>query len=407
MNILLVTDSYSPEIRSISYMVQELAEGFALKGHKVIVVTCWPKYNLSVKAKQKSFNTSTIENDVSVIRVKTLPHHRVNYLMRGIGQLSLPYLFLRKVKKIIKEKIDAFIVYSPPLPLAMLGGEIKKTYGARFLLNIQDIFPQNAVDLGIAKNRLVIKFFEWMERKAYKNADKITSHTESSRRFLIEKKQIPADKITTVYNWIDLNAFKDMKATGLFRERYELKNKFIFLFAGIIGPSQNLDFIIHIARKVAGIPEICFLFVGDGTEKERLQKIAEGYGLQNVKFQPFVPKEEYPFLVKEADVGLACLSSKNRTPVIPGKILGFMAASIPIVAFLNKESDAHGLIKEAQCGYSMLSNDVDEAANLIRKIFNEKDKLVHYGQNGYKYASTHFSKKACIDRLEQLIKCST
>ena len=404
MNILLVTDAYPPEIRSISYMMQELAEELILRGHKVTVVTCQPQYNLSVGDRAKKFDTFSVENNVGVIRVKTPPHHKVNFIRRGISQLMLSHLFLKKIKMFVKEKVDAVIVYSPPLPLSMLGAKVKKVYGAKYLLNIQDIFPQNAVDLGIMKNKLLIKYFERMEKKAYRSADKVTSHTEGGKKFLVEKKGLAEEKVEVIYNWIDLDAFKNVKSTGIFREKYGLKDKFVFLFPGILGPSQNLELIIHAARRVIDLPDICFLFVGDGTEKEKLQKMVEEYNLQNVRFEPFVSQEEYPSLAKEMDVGIACLSSKNKTPVIPGKILGFMAGSIPIAAFLNKESDVHGMIKEAQCGYSVVSDNEEKAAGLVRKIFNEKDMLAYYGQNGYNYAAKYFSKKVCIDKIEQLCK---
>lgn len=403
MQILLITDSYPPEIRSISYMMQELAEELTLRGHRITVLTSWPRYNLSSEVGQKTFQIFSVEDKIKVIRVKTPPHHKVNYFLRGIAQVSLPYLFFRQFKKFVKDKIDAVIVYSPPLTLTALGNKIKKICGARYLLNIQDIFPQNAIDLGILKNRLIIRFFEWMERRAYENADRITFHAESSRKFLIDNKGVPLEKISTVYNWIDINVFKETKPKGIYRQKYGLKNKFIFLFAGIIGPAQGLDFVIQVAREVSDIQDICFLVVGDGTEKKRLQRMADEYGLRNINFQAFVSQEEYPFLVKEADVGLVCISSKNKTSVMPGKIFGFMASTIPIVAFLNKESDGHSIIRESQCGYSMVSDDLEKAVNLIRKVFGERDKLAEYGLNGYKYAALHFSKKACIDKLEKLI----
>jgi glycosyltransferase involved in cell wall biosynthesis len=385
-------------------MMQELTDELTKRGHKVTVFTSQPKYNLSNEAKKKTFGELSLENGVQVIRVKTLPHHKVNYFVRGIAELSLTYLFLRKVKKFVKDKIDAVIVYIPPLPLAMLGSKIKRMYGAKYLLNVQDIFPQNAIDLGILKNRFLIKFFELMEKRVYAGADRVTGHTENNVKFLIDKKGIPAEKINTIYNWIDLTPYAGIIRTGTIRKKYGLGNKFIFLFAGVIGPSQYLDFVIQVAREFSEITDICFLLVGDGTEKKRLQKMTEDYGLKNVIFQPFVSKEEYPFLVKEADVGLVCVSSENKTSVFPGKILGYMAASVPIIAFLNKESDGHELIRKAGCGYSALSNDKEIAVELIRKIYNEREKLAEYGYNGFEYAKAHFSKAACIDKIEKLIQ---
>lgn len=401
MNILLVSDCYPPEIRLVSYMVKDLGEGLALKGHRVVVVTSWPRYNLAPETDRRSFKTLSVENNIKVIRVKTLPHHKVNSLIRGISQLCLPYLFFRKIRKHVKDTIDVVIVCSPPLPLAMLGIKIKEVHGAKYILNIYDIFPQNAIDLGILKNRLIIKFFEQMENKIYEHADRIISCTEGSKQFLIKNKGIHPQKISAIPQWADFGFFENIGTNHTFREKFKLSNKFLLLFAGVMGPSQHLDFLIDVARKISDVPDICFLFVGDGTEKKRLQNMAVESGLENVKFYPYMSGKDYAFLTKEADVGMVCISNKNSTDIVPGKIIGFMAASLPIVAFLNRESEAHQLIKEARCGYSMLSDDPQKAADLIRDVFNnEKDKLKEYGHNGFMYASAHFSKKTCIDKLE-------
>ena len=403
MNILLVTDAYPPEIRLISKMCQELADELTSRQHHVVVVTSWPRYNLDEEATNNTFSEYSIEGRVHVIRVRALPHHKVNMIVRGISELTLPFLFLRKIKRFVRYKLDAVIVYSPPLPLAFVGTKIKRRYGARYLMNIQDIFPQNAIDLGVIKSRYVATFFEWLEKWAYRTADKLTSHTEGGRAFLIQNKAISPNRIAVVPNWVDASTFKNVKSTGSFRDKYGLTDKFVFLFAGIFGPAQNLEFVIEVARRVTDLPKIRFLLVGDGTDKRRLQELASKYEISNVVFQPFVSAEQYPLLVHEADVGLVCLCSKNCTSAVPGKVLGFMAAAIPIVAFLNKESDTHRLINEAKCGYSIISDDPEKTAVLVRSIFRDRAKMREYGANGYKYAVANYSKRARIDQLEKLL----
>ena len=384
-------------------MMKELAEELHIRGYEVTVITSWPAHNIAENT-DISFGTVSVENGVTVIRVKALPQYKYGYLFRGISQLTLHYFYYRKVINHIKGRIDFVIVYSPPLPLVLLGRKIKKIYGAKFLLNIQDVFPQNAIDLGIIKNKILINFYSWVEKKGYSSADKITSHTDNSRNFLIREKGIPPEKILSVYNWIDIDRASNIKQTGGFREKYGLKNKFILLFAGVMGPSQNLDFVIQVAVNISSIQDICFLLVGGGTEKKKLQRMVEEYKLQNVRFLPFMSNAEYSSLVKEVDVGFACLSMKNRTPVIPGKILSFMAASIPVIAFLNKESDGHILIREAKCGYSILSDNEKDAAGLVAKVYNEKEQLSQYGKNGYQYVVDNFSKEKCISKLEKVLQ---
>jgi glycosyltransferase involved in cell wall biosynthesis len=385
-------------------MVKELAEELTARGHYVTVVTCWPRYNLAEEERHLILSNLSFENNIRIIRVKTPPHKKINFFIRGISELIIPFFLWWRIKYIVTEKVDAVIVYSLPLPLVYAGYMVKKKYNAHFLLNIQDIFPQNAIDLGIMRNHLLINFFEYLENKAYRSADKLTSHTESSKKFLIEKKNIPSEKMQIIPNWIDVDRYAKVQRSNIFRKKYGIEYKFIFLFAGIIGPSQGLDLIIRAARDIQDITAICFLFVGDGSEKERLRKMVVDFGLSNVIFKDFVSVDDYPHLLKDADVGLVCLSSMNKTPVVPGKILGFMAAALPVFALLNRESDGHNLIKRANCGYTVDSDaPMETIKKTILNIYREKENLPSLGMNGFRYAETHYSKKLCIDSLVRLV----
>jgi glycosyltransferase involved in cell wall biosynthesis len=182
-----------------------------------------------------------------------------------------------------------------------------------------------------------------------------------------------------------------------------LKKAFIIFFGGVLGPSQGLDLIMGAAKEIRNQKQIVFLIAGDGTEKERLMKSVRQDDLENVIFLPFISKEEYRELLKEVNVGLVCLSAMNKTPVVPGKILGYMAAGIPVLAFLNQESDGHQVIQEARCGYSTVSDDVHKAAQMIIKMYEDRNRLKELGLNGYQYAIQHFSKKVCVDKLESLL----
>ena len=411
MNIILISDSYPPEIRSASQLMSELAHELKERGNNVTVATSFPKYNLSEKENGKSevYDEHSVEDGIEVIRIKTLPHHKVNFMVRGIAQITMPYFFISRIKKYIKGKIDVVIVYSPPLPLYKVGFYFKRKMKSKFLLNIQDIFPQNAIDLGILKNPFMIKAFEIMEKKAYCKSDMIFVHSMGNANFISTKYSCNGNgidrKIVVLHNWIDVKGFKGLDETaGIFRKIYGLEDKFIILFAGVMGPSQGLDFVIAVAEKVKDYKDIVFLLVGDGMEKENLLKIVEDKKLKNVIFKPFVSQNEYPKLAKDADVGLVSLTSKNKTPVVPGKITGYMAASIPVLAFLNKESDGHKIISDADCGYSCLFGDIESAVNLVMKMYKDRPVLREKGLNGLNYVSANFEKRKIIDELESYFK---
>lgn len=403
MRLLLVTDAYPPEIRSSSHLMVELAEELHRRGHEVHVVTSWPRYNLDAAAQAKHFEPSTMENGIHVMRVKTPAHHNVAYTRRGLAQMQMPLYFLSALRRYMPKLPDCAIVYTPPLPLALVGERLKAR-GARFVLNVQDIFPQNAIDLGVMKNPAPIAFFHWMERRAYRKADAVTVHSEGNRDFVLSENPAIARKLSVLHNWIDVEAHETGVATRDFRAEWNLKDKFILLFAGVTGPSQALHLILDAAAKLRDLPDLTFLIVGDGTEKEKLESRARAEGLDNVVFKPFVPREVYPDLVTASDVGLVCLSSMNKTPVVPGKILGYMAGGKPIAAFLNKESDGHVIIKDAQCGYSCPSDYPDEIEAILRRLYAERAQAPAMGARGAAYVTEHFSKNVLVSQIEALTR---
>ncbi len=397
-HILLITDSYPPEIRSASHLMLELAEELTHRGYQVTVVTCWPQYNLDPNNTQ-SFSEVMIEKNIRVIRMKHLAHHQVHFIVRGIAQLLLPYLFIRKIKHYIHDPVDTVIVYSPPLPLSFVGAWVKKKYHAKFILNVQDLFPQNAIDLGVLKNKYIIRFFQGMEKWSYQKADSVTTHSQGNQALLLKVYPELKNKCVVLHNWVDIATHQTENPSKNYRELFGLQNKFIAVFAGVIGPSQNLDILIEAAKQVQHLADLCFLIVGDGTEKKKLEEKVEKYKLTNVIFKPFISRDDYASLLKACDIGLVSLSAKNKTPVVPGKILGYMAAGLPVVAFLNKESDGHSIIRESGCGYSIVSDDVSNIASVIMKAYELRDQRQALGAAGFEYVKKHFSKEACVTEL--------
>lgn len=402
MKILIITNSYPPEIRSTSHLMYELATELHDRGQEVTVLTSFPGYNLADPKIRNDVRPIMTENGVTVLRAKTLPLKKVGYLLRGIAEVSLPFN-LRSLLKKHSTDYDVIWVFSPPLPLALLGEWIKKRCKGKMVLNAQDIFPQNGIDLGIINNRAAILWYEAMEHLAYRFSDKILVHSEGNRKFLIEEKGAPASKIITQHNWVDTEPFDRAERTGRFRKKYGLNDEVVVLFGGVMGPSQGLDVVMDMADRFRDDKDLVFLLVGDGSEKSRLQSEAERRGIKNVLFRPFVSRDEYPYLVKDADIGLVCLSEQVKTPVVPGKIQGYMAAGTPILGIMNKESDGHALIREAKSGIAVRAGDIEGAVKAIRQLRSNPDLRKRMGQSGYAYACQKLSKKACVDNILQLM----
>jgi glycosyltransferase involved in cell wall biosynthesis len=379
----------------------ELAQELHHRGHKVTVITTWPEYNLDQSTAQREFSEIETEQDITVLRIKTLPHHNVNYLVRGLSQLLMPLQFLRKLRQ-YKINPDAAVIYSPPLPLALVGTWLRRS-GVRTLLNIQDLFPQNAIDLNILRSPMQIRFFQALERYAYRTSDIVTVHSEGNRKMLIAQHPELAPKVKLLHNWVDIDHHSSSKAVVDFKKKWGITQKYIAVFAGVMGPSQYLDLILDIATQMQDELDLLFLMVGDGKEKPRLQKLAADRGLNNVRFEGFISREVYPDLLSACSIGLVCLSPQNKTPVVPGKILGHMASGLPVAAFLHTASDAHDLIAAAECGVSENSGDIEACVRAMRNLLAQSSAFSNIGLAGKKYATTHFSKEVCVSELIELL----
>jgi colanic acid biosynthesis glycosyl transferase WcaI len=399
MNLVIVSDAYPPEIRSSSHLMVELAEGLRDQGHTVHVLTCQPAYNLDEAAESKTFPASAIEDGVHVVRVRTLPHHNVGFMVRGIAQLLLPIQFLLAFVRHVRGPIDGVIVYSPPLTLSLVGGMLKVFWRARYILNVQDVFPQNAIDLGVLRQPGLIAFFRWLERSAYARADIVTAHSEGNRQQLMAANPGSASKFRVLHNWVEATAFDGGVQGGRFREEWGLQGRYIALFAGVMGPSQDLGRILDAAARVRDLDDFVVLLVGDGMERGRMEDRARREGLDNVQFRPFVSREDYPTLVADIDVGLVCLSNQNHTPVVPGKILGYMAGGKPVAAFLNAESDGHAIIQEARCGASCVSDDPAAVEAILRDLYARRGEAAAMGAAGARYVRDHFSKDQVLRQI--------
>lgn len=379
----------------------ELAQELQDRGHQVTVITTWPEYNLDQNTDQRSFQEIETEQGISVLRIKTLPHHNVNYIVRGLSQLLMPLQFLKKLWH-YKIKPDAVVIYSPPLPLALVGTWLRRS-GTRTLLNIQDLFPQNAIDLKILRSALQIKFFQALERFAYRTSDVVTVHSEGNRKMLLAQHPTLASTLKLLHNWVDVDHHSTTTNKIDFKKKWGITQKHIAVFAGVMGPSQYLDLILEIAERMQDESDLLFLMVGDGKEKERLQQIAAMKGLANVKFEGFISRDVYPDLLSACSIGLVCLSPQNNTPVVPGKILGHMASGLPVAAFVHTASDAHSLIADAQCGVSANSGDLAACVQALQNLMTQASEFNKIGQLGKIYATKHFSKEVCVTELVNLI----
>jgi colanic acid biosynthesis glycosyl transferase WcaI len=408
MKILLLTAYFPPDTGSAAHLFYELGRAFVERGHGVTVLTGMPGYH-ALGPLEKYKGKKRIKEDMEgmeVVRVAMpqLPRHlmvgRALWQFGGAWALFLAGLGLPKA--------DAAIVYSPPLPLGLTAWGLKKLQGLPFILNVQDLFPQSIIDLGLLRNRWLIRFFEEMERFVYRRANIITVHSEGNREHVMRKlDKGQAEKVKVIPNWVDVHFIQPGPRMNWFREAHGLGDAFVVSFAGVLGYSQDLDVVLDAARILEDggwSSEILFLIVGDGVERPRLEAKARQMGLNNVRFLPMQPREKYPAVLHASDIGLATLHAEVRTPVVPSKILSIMAAGRPVVAAMNLDGDGPRLIAEARCGLCVPPEDPRALAEAILQLYHDASLREELGRNGRRYVEKYLSLEACVERYEQLLR---
>lgn len=397
-----MTDSYPPEICAVSTLMNELALSLVGRGHKVFVLTSKPQNRVKKNA-EKNHSLVSEEKKVTIIRVSIPQIHTKSFIKRGFNTILLPnILYTRTPKKIRKNNYDAIIAYAPPISLGLAAKKIASLNKAPFILVLRDIFPQNAIDLGILKNKLAIKHFEHIERKVYRSSDFILAQSFENRDFLTKRKQIEESRVGVLYNWIDISKYSDETAID-FRSKFHLDSRKVCLFAGTMGPSQDLEKLLSVADMMRD-DDVLFLFVGNGREKKSLEQLANRMRLTNVKFEDYVEQEFYPSLLNAVQIGLVSLSENNHTPIVPGKLLGYMAGRIPIMAFLNKEStDTMKILDESGCGKYITDGDIKAFSKILREMIQDASLRKRMGKSGREYVDNNFSVINAVKEIERVI----
>ncbi len=402
MKILLLSAYFPPDTGSAAHLFHDLGKCLVDRGHDVTIITSMPAYHALGNLDRYNGKKWVKENveGMNVLRVATPQLPRRLMVGRALWQFSGAAAFFIAGLSIARR--DVAMVYSPPLPLGLTAWGLRLLRGIPFILNVQDLFPQSIIDLGLLKNRWIIRLFEGMERFVYERTDAITVHSEGNRKY-VTLRGAPKAKVSVIPNWIDTDSIRPAGRMNEFRKINGLGDSFVVSFAGVLGYSQDLDVALEAAALLNGRADISWLIVGDGVEKERLVAKAKKMGLGNIRFLPMQPRDRYPDVLHASDACLVTLHSDVKTPVVPSKILSIMAAGRPVVAALNLDGDAPRLINDAKCGLCVPAEDAGALADAVFKLYQDSKLTESFGATGRKYAEENLSTEAAVSSYERMI----
>ena len=345
----------------------DLLREFIRKGHEV--------YCISPAEKRTGIETHLEENG-HLLKLKIGNTQKTNIVEKGISTVMIEPQFVAAIKKYFSNIMFDLVLYStPPITLANAVKYIKRRDGAKTYLMLKDIFPQNAVDLGMMTTTgvkgLIYKYFRQKEKKLYALSDRIGCMSQANVDYVIKHNpEVGPAKVEICPNCIEV---QDLRLSDT--ERLEMRNKYgipldktVFVYGGNLGKPQGIPFIIECLKSQEQNQNAYFLIVGDGTEYGKLEAYFNDAKPINMKLMKRLPKEDYDRMVAACDVGMIFLDHRFTIPNFPSRLLAYMQADLPVFACTDPNTDVGKVIVDGGFGWWCESDDVGGFDIAIKNI---------------------------------------
>ena len=395
MQILFLTlmKIHSPADEGI-YM--DLMKCFADNGHKLYIVT-------PLEKKDEADEEVIEAGNLKILRCKTGNLFGVGMVEKGISQTLLPFKYMKAIESHFKGiKFDLILYSTPPISLAGIVEKIKKKTGAKTYLLLKDIFPQNAVDIGLISPFTAKILFRHKEKKLYKISDYIGCMSPANVEYLLKHNELDNLKVEVCPNSVRVtdnlagevpknNEALELGDRSIILSKYNIPpDKFIFLYGGNLGLPQDIPFITECIKKSAKVKEAHFVICGGGTEYGKLENFVNETTPANLTLIKALPKSEYDSLVGVSDVGMIFLDHRFTIPNFPSRLLSYLKEKKPVLICTDKNTDIGRIAEENGFGLSSVSDNTEDFAENVNKLTNGELRA-KLGENGYKFLTENYT----------------
>lgn len=398
MHLALVIDDYLPHSTRVgAKMFHELAVELYSLGHEVTVIT--PDSNLTSR-----FSEDRIDG-IKIWRFRSGPTKDIGKIRRAINETLLSSIAWSVIKtKVKSDTFDGVIYYSPSIFFGGLVKKLKRRCSCKAYLVLRDFFPQWAIDAGmIRKGSSIERYFRFFESYSYHQADMIGLMSEKNKEvFSVSNKKIFSSEI--LRNWANLTPYLVQETVSSIRHQYGLEDKVIFFYGGNIGHAQDMANLMRLAKAMRHQKDAHFLFVGQGDEVKLINNLAIEWELLNYTYLPSVNQQQFKGILAEIDIGLFSLSIKHSAYNFPGKLLGYMVQSVPILGSVNEGNDLLELVNMAEAGIINVNGNDEKLLIAANALYENKKLRNELGQNAYRLLEDEFSVSSAAETIvKQLI----
>lgn len=403
--LLVYAHYYYPDVASTGQILKELCEGLK-KNFDITVICVVPSYTgkIDENYKKVKYYFENI-NDIKVIRVRVPEFSKENKKSRIVNLLAY---FFRAIFATFKSgKQDyVFSISQPPILGGILGVIGKYIKSAKFIYNIQDFNPEQAMAIGYAKNKLLLGFVMWLDKLSCRLSNKVIVVGRDMQETLKNRfKNKKAPDNTFINNWINEKEIyplpSDNEKVLEFKRKYDLENKTVIMYSGNIGLYYDLENIIQVIGRFKERKDVVFAFVGDGTVKQNLVDYVNGNDLTNVKFIPYQAKEDLNYSLNAGDIHWVVNAKGIKGVSVPSKLYGVMAAGKTVLGVLEEGSEARLIIEECGCGVCIEPGQYDVIYEKIIDILNEIENYKKMGFKGKEYVDKFIKKDVAIEKYNK------
>lgn len=362
MRITIISENFPPLRTSGAVQLRDLSQELVRLGHKPTVMVPSPDIDHPWLLEET--------NGLQVLRLKAPRTKDVNYVRRTLAELLMPFFMLHNLKKspLANVRWEGVVWYSPTIFLGPIVNALKKSSDCRSYLIIRDVFPEWAVDMGLLSRGLAYRFFKTIERYQYSVADVIGAQTTGNLPYFSEWANQDGRRVEVLQNWL---AEAPDVGCSITVSTGPLAGRMIFVYAGNMGIAQGMDILLNLAESLRSRRDIGFLFVGRGSDCQRLRIDAKVRGLENVAFYDEIDPTEIPGLYSQCHAGIVALDPRHKTHNIPGKFLSYMQSGLPVLASINPGNDLAELIKMEGVGRACTDHSVDTLKRLMEELVDE------------------------------------
>ena len=404
MHIGFISQWYDPEGGSAA-IPAGLVRGLLKAGHTVEVVTGYPNYPFGriYDGYRQQWRRAEAMDGAQVQRVPIFPSHSSHILHRLISYASFALsswlLGLRRL-----DKCDAYIAYATPITAAI--GPLLRRSGPPVLTIVPDLWPDTLLASQFNPRSTTGAILRFLARKmsdfVYQRSSMVVCTSEEMRKILLQR-GLAAERTKTVYNWIDETVFDDKGLNHEYTDRERRPSSFIVLYAGNLGPLQDVDNLLHAAQKLQDHPNIKIVIVGSGTDETRLREKSASLHLTNVEFESQVRPQDIAFYLSQADVHIVSLIDREPfQATIPSKLQYSMASGKPIISTVRGETSQHVL--NSRCGLAAEPSDADALAAAILELSQmTSEQRALMGSAATQYYQSFFSERVGIRKIDEAL----